>query len=114
MFWLPIRILPVLLTSTSALAEAAPAASPAIVPGSSAPVAPGGGMNSQVYLVRPDGGGLRRLTDGGSRTRVRLAFMDLAKNKDDPGPLWRDSLRRPGPARLGGGGGSRTRAASKR
>ena len=27
-------------------------------------MAPGGGMNSQVYLVRPDGNGLRRLTDG--------------------------------------------------
>jgi len=28
-------------------------------------LAPGGGMNEQVYLVRPDGTGLRRLTDGG-------------------------------------------------
>ncbi len=28
-------------------------------------VAPGGGMNEQVYLVRPDGTGLKRLTDGG-------------------------------------------------
>jgi dipeptidyl aminopeptidase/acylaminoacyl peptidase len=28
-------------------------------------VAPGGGLNSQVYVVRPDGTGLRRLTDGG-------------------------------------------------
>ncbi len=28
-------------------------------------VAPGGGMNSQVYLVREDGTGLRRITDGG-------------------------------------------------
>jgi dipeptidyl aminopeptidase/acylaminoacyl peptidase len=28
-------------------------------------VAPGGGMNTQVYLVRPDGTGLRRLTAGG-------------------------------------------------
>jgi dipeptidyl aminopeptidase/acylaminoacyl peptidase len=28
-------------------------------------VAPGGGMNTQVHLVRPDGSGLRRLTDGG-------------------------------------------------
>src|SRR5262249_252873 len=31
-------------------------------------VAPGGGMNAQVYLVRPDGSGLRRLTDGGKET----------------------------------------------
>jgi len=28
-------------------------------------LAPGGGMNEQVYVVRPDGTGLRRLTDGG-------------------------------------------------
>ncbi len=28
-------------------------------------MAPGGGMNSQVYLIRPDGTDLRRLTDGG-------------------------------------------------
>jgi dipeptidyl aminopeptidase/acylaminoacyl peptidase len=28
-------------------------------------VLPGGGLNSQVYVVRPDGTGLRRLTDGG-------------------------------------------------
>jgi dipeptidyl aminopeptidase/acylaminoacyl peptidase len=31
-------------------------------------VAPGGGMNQQVYLVRPDGTELRRLTDGGRET----------------------------------------------
>ncbi|HJT59004.1 MAG TPA: S9 family peptidase [Ktedonobacteraceae bacterium] len=28
-------------------------------------LAPGGGMNTQVYVIRPDGTGLRRLTDGG-------------------------------------------------
>lgn len=28
-------------------------------------LAPGGGMNSQAYLVRPDGKDLRRITDGG-------------------------------------------------
>ena len=28
-------------------------------------VAPGGGMNSQIYVMRPDGTGLRRLTEGG-------------------------------------------------
>ncbi|MDQ2869867.1 MAG: S9 family peptidase [Acidobacteriota bacterium] len=31
-------------------------------------LAPGGGMNEQVYLVRPDGSGLRRLTAGGKET----------------------------------------------
>lgn len=31
-------------------------------------LAPGGGMNTQVYLVRPDGSGQRRLTPGGKET----------------------------------------------
>ena len=31
-------------------------------------LAPGGGMNQQIYIVRPDGSDLRRLTDGGKRT----------------------------------------------
>jgi dipeptidyl aminopeptidase/acylaminoacyl peptidase len=31
-------------------------------------LAPGGGMNEQAYLVRPDGSGLRRLTSGGKET----------------------------------------------
>jgi dipeptidyl aminopeptidase/acylaminoacyl peptidase len=31
-------------------------------------LAPGGGMNAQVYLVKPDGSGVRRLTDGGKET----------------------------------------------
>ncbi len=31
-------------------------------------LAPGGGMNEQVYLVHPDGTGLKRLTDGGKET----------------------------------------------
>jgi len=31
-------------------------------------LAPGGGMNTQIYIVRPDGTGLRRLTDGGRET----------------------------------------------
>jgi dipeptidyl aminopeptidase/acylaminoacyl peptidase len=31
-------------------------------------IAPGGGMNTQIYIVRPDGSGLRRLTDGGKET----------------------------------------------
>jgi dipeptidyl aminopeptidase/acylaminoacyl peptidase len=31
-------------------------------------LAPGGGMNTQIYIVRPDGSGLRRLTDGGKET----------------------------------------------
>ena len=31
-------------------------------------LAPGGGMNTQIFVVRPDGTGLRRLTDGGRET----------------------------------------------
>ncbi len=31
-------------------------------------LAPGGGMNTQAYLVKPDGTGLKRLTDGGKET----------------------------------------------
>ncbi len=31
-------------------------------------LAPGGGMNTQVYLVRPDGTSVKRLTDGGKET----------------------------------------------
>src|SRR5262245_31351252 len=31
-------------------------------------IAPGGGMNTQIHVVRPDGSGLRRLTDGGKET----------------------------------------------
>jgi dipeptidyl aminopeptidase/acylaminoacyl peptidase len=31
-------------------------------------LAPGGGMNTQIHVVRPDGSGLRRLTDGGKET----------------------------------------------
>ena len=34
-------------------------------------LAPGGGMNQQIYLVRPDGTGLRRLTDGGKENNWR-------------------------------------------
>lgn len=39
-------------------------------------LAPGGGMNEQAYLVRPDGSGLRRLTPGGTETN-RLGRFTL-------------------------------------
>ena len=52
-------------------------------------LAPGGGMNEQVYLVRPDGTGLKRLTDGGRETN-RLgpwshdgALLAMGSNKRD-------------------------------
>src|SRR5919202_2217858 len=31
-------------------------------------IGPGGGMNTQIYVVHPDGSGLHRLTDGGKET----------------------------------------------
>lgn len=36
---------------------------------------PGGGMNSQVYIVRPDGTELRRITDGGKETNLLGPWM---------------------------------------
>ncbi len=53
-------------------------------------VAPGGGMNQQVYLVRPDGTGLRRLTDGGRETNWLGGWSDdgallaFSSNRADP------------------------------
>lgn len=37
-------------------------------------LAPGGGLNEQIYLVRPDGTGMRRITDGGKENN-RLGFF---------------------------------------
>lgn len=40
-------------------------------------VAPGGGLNEQIYLMRPDGSGLRRITEGGkSNNRLGLWTPD--------------------------------------
>lgn len=39
-------------------------------------VLPGGGLNAQVYLVRPDGSGLRRLTDGGRENNTLGEWTD--------------------------------------
>ena len=44
-------------------------------------LAPGGGMNTQVYVVRADGTGLKRLTDGG-RERTEREFSDLFSRAD--------------------------------
>ena len=35
--------------------------------------APGGGLNEQVYIMRPDGSGMRRITEGG-KTNNRLGW----------------------------------------
>jgi dipeptidyl aminopeptidase/acylaminoacyl peptidase len=37
-------------------------------------VAPGGGMNTQVHVARPDGSGLRRLTRGGAETNQHTGW----------------------------------------
>jgi dipeptidyl aminopeptidase/acylaminoacyl peptidase len=54
--------------------------------------APGGGMNEQVFLVRPDGTGLKRLTDGGKETNR------LGPWSDDGALLVLGSNRRSGDA----------------
>lgn len=53
-------------------------------------VAPGGGMNQQIYVVRPDGTGLRRLTDGGKDNNYigdfthDSKFIHFASNRQNP------------------------------
>jgi dipeptidyl aminopeptidase/acylaminoacyl peptidase len=53
-------------------------------------VAPGGGMNVQVYLVSPDGTGLERVTAGGQETNRLGGFSHdgrmllLGSNRDNP------------------------------
>lgn len=56
-------------------------------------VAPGGGMNQQVYLVRPDGSGLKRITDGGKENNWLGPWspdgklLMLASNRAGPGAM---------------------------
>ena len=53
-------------------------------------VAPGGGLNTQVYLVKPDGTGMRRLTEGGKDNNLIDAWTDdgtqlyIDSNRQDP------------------------------
>jgi dipeptidyl aminopeptidase/acylaminoacyl peptidase len=54
-------------------------------------VAPGGGMNTQIYLVRPDGTGLYRITDGGRENNWLSGWshdgrhLMLASNRESVG-----------------------------
>ena len=56
-------------------------------------VAPGGGMNSQIYLVRPDGQQLSRASDGGRSNNLLNGFSHdgrlllLSSNRTDPASL---------------------------
>src|SRR5574341_673142 len=53
-------------------------------------LAPGGGLNTQIYLVRPDGSDLRRLTDGGQEHNFLGDWtyegraITLSSNRRDP------------------------------
>jgi len=53
-------------------------------------VAPGGGFNEQIYIVRPDGTGLRRLTDGGNANNFLDGwspdgrFIAFSSNRREP------------------------------
>ena len=53
-------------------------------------VAPGGGLNTQIYVVQSDGTGLRRLTDGGQDNNAFNAWSDdgrrifIDSNRRDP------------------------------
>jgi len=59
-------------------------------------VAPGGGLNSQVYVVRPDGTGLRLLTNGGKDNNGFDAWTEdgtkIAINSSRLDPASRDSF----------------------
>ena len=56
-------------------------------------LAPGGGMNQQVYLVAPDGTNLRRITDGGQESNWLGGFnhdgslLSMASNRDGPASM---------------------------
>jgi len=59
-------------------------------------VAPGGGLNTQVYVVRPDGTGLRLLTNGGKDNNGFDAWTEdgtkIAINSSRLDPASRDSF----------------------
>ena len=56
-------------------------------------VLPGGGLNSQIYVVRPDGTGLRRLTDGGKENNglgdwtADGRFLTVTSNRRRPATM---------------------------
>ena len=56
-------------------------------------ILPGGGLNSQIYVIRADGTGMRRLTDGGKENNWLGdwtddgKFLTLASNRRDPATM---------------------------
>jgi len=56
-------------------------------------IAPGGGLNRQIWVVRPDGSGLRRLTEGGKENNWLGPWMPdskaivIASNRRDPASM---------------------------
>jgi len=56
-------------------------------------VAPGGGMNSQIHMMAPDGSGMSRITPGGKDNNWLGSFnhdgtlLALASNRDDPAAM---------------------------
>jgi Tol biopolymer transport system component len=59
-------------------------------------IAPGGGLNTQVYVVKPDGTGMRRLTDGGKDNNGFDAWTEdgtkIAIDSSRQDPAARDSF----------------------
>jgi dipeptidyl aminopeptidase/acylaminoacyl peptidase len=56
-------------------------------------LAPGGGMNAQIYLIKPDGSGMRRITDGGKETNGLGGWthdgkmLMMGSNRKDPSKI---------------------------
>src|SRR5258706_6793079 len=54
-------------------------------------VAPGGGLNQQIYLMHPDGSGVQRITGGGKENNPLAGWsgrlLRYSSSHDDPGSL---------------------------
>jgi len=54
-------------------------------------VAPGGGLNEQIYLMHPDGSGLKRITEGGKENNILAGWsgklVRFSSARKDPGSL---------------------------
>lgn len=54
-------------------------------------IAPGGGLNEQIYLLHPDGSGLKRITEGGQENNQLAGWsgklVRFSSSRKDPGSL---------------------------